>query len=288
MSRLPLVVSLAVLGAALILPSAAQSRDFDGSLGITSVATPASTDTLTTVTATTTVQQYCQPGSPYYEFCGYFLVIDTGPPTVSCLAPRSPGGMVGRWLGRIHNHSEYFGPSPVGEAASWTEDASTFGTSRHACLFYYEVDDDNLYLLADVPFSVPAALAPPAPALPPAAPAPAATPVPAPAPPSTSTTGASSEAPVDLLAKSEAVRRVRSFVTRRWRGARSIRVTCRRSDDTSFECRVRFKRRGKTYRRNVYVYREDGKVGVEVPMAARRSAALSQTFAGRRAHRARR
>lgn len=286
MSRLPLVVSLVALGAALFLPSAAQGRDFDGSLGITSVATPAATDTLATVTATTTVQQYCQPGSPYYEFCGYFLVVDTGPPAVSCLAPRSPGGMVGRWVGRIHNHAEYVGPTPVGEAASWTEDAPTFGTSRHACLFYYEVDDDNLYLLADVPFAVPAALAPPAPALPPAAPSPVATPAPAPVPSSTSTTSGSSEAPADLLAKSEAVRRVRSFVTRRWRGARAIRVTCRRSDDTSFECRVRFKRRGKTYRRNVYVYREDGKVSVEVPMTARRPLAVSQAFIGRKARRA--
>lgn len=286
MSRLPLVVSLAVLGTALFSPTVALGRDFDGSLGITSVATPAATDTLTTVTATTTVQQFCQPGSPYYEFCGYFLVVDTGPPAVSCLAPRSPGGMVGRWVGRLHNHAEYFGPSPVGEAASWTEDASTFGTSRHACLFYYEVDDDNLYLLADVPFSVPAALAPPAPALPPAAPTPAPAPAPAPAPSSTSTTSGSSDAPTELLAKSEAVRRARSFVTRRWRGARSIRVTCRRSDDTSFECRVRFKRRGKSYRRNLYVYREDGKVNVEVPMAARRSVALSETFVARRARRA--
>lgn len=89
---------------------------------------------------------------------------------------------------------------------------------------------------------------------------PVATPPPAP----TVTTPTTRDDPrVEGLALSTALIYARRYAARRL-GVRKAKVSCRRTDQASFDCRVSWRRNGKRKQRLIQVYRESGRVGATV------------------------
>lgn len=238
--------ALIVFLAALALPSTSSARTFTGSLTIESISQPTTADPRSYVAASTSVTQSCDPSS---EYCGYSINITTGPVAAPC-APFSAlaGGMRGRWVGSTRGHDAYPGPMPIPTSGSWQEDAGATPTVMHACLWAYIVETKTDLLLANTPFTVPA--------LPTSAP-----PTPTTTAPAASTPPSSNNKPASSpLKKSAAERRVRTVVRKKWRGSKRIRVSCVRDDDENFTCVARFVWRGKQRKREIWVFREDGRI----------------------------
>ena len=143
-----------VLTTATAVTTAAPARaagTLQGTLAITSVATPTAPEQPVLVTAQGTVAQQCDPT----VFCGYYPKITTVPASSSCRPQLTREG----WIGEAYDDAT--GRRPQALQATWEERPWIYAGPKRACLYVFDGTVDTL--VTEATYDVPAAPAPVAP-----------------------------------------------------------------------------------------------------------------------------